>query len=73
MKLSYYPHLVKEWHPTKNGELRPENFTHGSNEKVWWQCPKGEYHEWKATIHDRSKGGCPFCSGRKTLNYDLFR
>ncbi len=24
MKLSSYPHLVKEWHPTKNGELTPD-------------------------------------------------
>ena len=73
MKLSSYPHLVKEWHPTKNKDLKPEDFTPRSGKKVWWQCPKGEYHEWKATIHDRSKGGCPFCSGRKTLNYDLFK
>ena len=33
--LSSYPHLVKEWHPTKNGELTPNDFTHGSGKKVW--------------------------------------
>jgi len=33
MKLSSYPHLVKEWHPTKNGELTPNDFTHGSDKK----------------------------------------
>jgi hypothetical protein len=66
MKLSSYPHLVKEWHPTKNGELRPENFTHGSNKKVWWKCPKDDDHEWEACISDRSRGsGCPFCDGKK--------
>ena len=41
MKLSTYPHLVKEWHPTKNGEFNPKDFTHGSHTKVWWKCPKG--------------------------------
>ena len=58
--------LVSEWHPTKNGDLKPENFTQWSNKKVWWQCSKGEDHEWQANISNRSKGkGCPFCAGRK--------
>ena len=48
MKLTSYPHLVKEWHPTRNGELTPDDFTHGSRKKVWWLCPKG--HSYKATI-----------------------
>ena len=33
MNLSSIPHLVKEWHPTKNGELTPNNLTHGSNKR----------------------------------------
>ena len=58
--------LVSEWHPTKNGVLKPENFTQWSNKKVWWQCSKGDDHEWQANISNRSKGkGCPFCAGRK--------
>ena len=48
MKLTSYPHLVKGWHPTRNGELTPDDFTHGSRKKVWWLCPKG--HSYKATI-----------------------
>ena len=44
--LSSYPHLVKEWHPTKNGDLNPEELTHGSNKKVWWQCLRNKEHEW---------------------------
>jgi hypothetical protein len=70
------PKLASEWHPTKNKDLKPEELTPRSGKKVWWQCPKSEAHEWKGIIHDRSKrgkGGCPFCSGRKTLNYDLFK
>ena len=66
MKLSSYPHLVKEWHPTKNGELTPNDFTYGSNKKVWWLCSKN--HSYKRAIKDRTgrnKYGCSFCSGRK--------
>jgi len=65
-QLSDYPNLIKEFHSTKNGNLKPEEFTHGSNQKVWWKCPKGEDHEWVSTINNRSNGdNCPFCSGRK--------
>jgi len=62
--------IAKQWHPDKNGTLKPENFTHGSNNKVWWlcpnKCPEGCLHEWEASISHRcqktGKGGCPFCS-----------
>ena len=50
--LSEYPELLREWHPTKNGELKPEDFTHGSGEKVWWLCPKG--HDYDAVIGSRT-------------------
>ena len=42
--LSSYPELVKEWHPTKNGDLTPRDVTHGSKKKVWWLCQN--IHEW---------------------------
>lgn len=62
----YYPELVKEWHPTKNGELTPHQVTHGSKKKVWWLCREDQEHEWEATIRSRCNGtGCPFCSGLK--------
>lgn len=35
-----FPELIKEWHPTKNGNLWPEHFTYGSSQKVWWMCIK---------------------------------
>lgn len=61
-----HPHLIKEWHPTKNGELTPHDVTQSSGKKVWWQCEKG--HEWEATIVKRTDGrGCPYCSNRKVL------
>ncbi len=30
----------KYWHPNKNGSLKPEDFTQGSNQLVFFSCPK---------------------------------
>ena len=63
--LTSFPKLIAEWHPTKNGELNPQGFTHGSNTVVWWKCPLAFDHEWDAPIYSRVAGnGCPFCSGK---------
>ncbi|MBQ9977770.1 MAG: hypothetical protein IJP21_04195 [Clostridia bacterium] len=60
------PILAKEWNYEKNGELKPENFSANSTEKVWWKCEKK--HEWQATINNRNNGrGCPYCSSKKIL------
>ena len=57
------PGLANEWHPEKNGELRPAGTWPNSNQKIWWQCSKG--HEWPATVASRATGsGCPYCYGR---------
>ena len=57
------PALAKEWHPTKNGDLSPQEVTAYSNKKVWWQCAKG--HEWSAFVHNRSNGKCcPYCNSQ---------
>ena len=63
--LSEYPKLIKEWHPTKNGDSRPEEFTHGSGKKVWWLCPKG--HSYDSIISSRTvkKSNCPYCSNKR--------
>ena len=69
------PELAKQWHPTKNGTLKPENVIPGCKKKVWWVCKNG--HEWQAAVYCRSRIGrgrnhgsnCPFCSGKKT-NHD---
>lgn len=57
------PDLAKEWHPEKNGNLRPEDVRPKSNKKIWWRCSKG--HEWHVPVSSRADGsGCPYCSGR---------
>lgn len=56
-----HPDLAKEWHPTKNGALKPTDVVAGSAKKVWWKCPKG--HEYQAKICARSvlHNGCAKC------------
>jgi uncharacterized protein YndB with AHSA1/START domain len=56
------PEITKQWHPTKNGSLTPEQVAAGSAKKAWWKCPNGPDHEWQASIESRVRGkGCPFC------------
>lgn len=55
------PKLAAEWHPTRNGSLRPADVKAGSNKKVWWKCSEG--HEWQAEIKGRNWGNsCPVCA-----------
>lgn len=62
--------LASEWHPTKNGDLKPNMLTCGSNKKVWWlysyDDPNTGKHfdfEWPAKIYNRNRGdNCPFLS-----------
>lgn len=62
------PELVTEWHPTKNEDLKPENFLAKSNTKIWWVCKKDNTHIWKSAIYSRtSGGGCPYCNSGWTL------
>jgi len=62
------PDLAVEWHPIKNGDLTPFNFTLHSKKNVWWKCDKADDHEWKAKIGDRQKGNCPMCAGQKAVS-----
>ena len=62
------PKLASEWNYEKNGDLNPEDFTAGSNIKVWWKCEKG--HEWQAIINNRNKGvGCPICNSERRTSF----
>lgn len=64
--LKHNPSLAREWHPSKNGDLKPEMISPFSMRRVWWQCLKHEHHEWEDTPNVRSRGnGCPFCSHRR--------
>lgn len=61
------PELIKEWHPTKNGNLTPYDVTIGCNKYAWWKC-KDCGHEWNTIISNRSgkiNSGCPECNKSK--------
>lgn len=52
-----HPEIAKEWHPTKNGLLKPTDITKGlCSNKIWWLCSKDNTHEWYG------KAGCPYCT-----------
>jgi len=66
-----HPNLIKEWHPSLNGDLRPEHVSYGSGKRIWWQCKKDSRHVWDAIISNRARlgRGCPFCV-RKRVTKD---
>lgn len=69
--------LAKQWHPTKNGNLKPTDVTVGSGKKVWWFLSYNDYRtdfcynfEWQAFINNRNKGaGCPYLTIYKGEEY----
>jgi hypothetical protein len=65
-----HPEIAKQWHPTKNGHLSPNDVTIGSGKLVWWKCLKGDDHEWENSPNSRYNKKekriikCSVCSGR---------
>lgn len=63
-----HPQFVTQWHPVKNADTTPQEFTAGSNKKVWWFGECG--HEFIASIAEKIRSGdkgCPYCSGKSVL------
>ena len=67
-----YPEVAKEWHPTKNGDVTPDQVVYGSNQSYWWlksyDDPETRKHfdfEWKAPVVNRTvrQNGCPYLAG----------
>ena len=59
-----HPRLAAQWHPTKNGDLKPDMVTVGSRKRIWWLCENG--HEWETHLYHRASGaGCARCSQSK--------
>ncbi|KKL86364.1 hypothetical protein LCGC14_1945450, partial [marine sediment metagenome] len=58
-----FPEIAKEWHPTLNNILGPEDVTPGMDKEAFWQCQKNKNHVWKTLVSKRvcSGNGCPFC------------
>lgn len=58
------PAIAKQWHPSKNDPLSPQDISAKSTQKVWWLCAEG--HEWESSIIGRRGAGltdasCPVC------------
>lgn len=73
-----YPDVAAQWDYVKNDDLKPEQFSIGSNKKFWWKCEYG--HSWEAVLYSRKSCGCPVCAGKiitagvndlQTINPDL--
>ena len=60
------PVFCEEWHPTKNGDLTPNDVTPGSGQVVWWTCKKG--HDYAARVFVIKKTGITPLSNR-AINY----
>jgi len=63
-----FPEIAKTWHPTLNGELKPENVRYGSKKEVYWICLANPKHVFLQGISKRTSYGkatCKICSGRK--------
>lgn len=37
------PEIASLWHPTRNGDLTPNDVTAGAETKVWWLCREGTH------------------------------
>jgi hypothetical protein len=64
-----FPEVAMLWHPTKNGDLTPDQVVAGASGRYWWMCPKGPDHAWPAELLNRhphgDSNGCPFCNGKR--------
>ncbi len=61
-----FPSLARQWHPDRNGSLRPDAVAAGTGRRVWWKCPRAHDHEWETAVSTRTRAGagCPFCAGK---------
>lgn len=62
-----HPEIAKQWHPTKNGNLKPTDVVAGSGIKVWWLGECG--HEWEVRVISRVRfgSGCPTCAQQQNI------
>jgi protein-arginine kinase activator protein McsA len=54
------PEIANQWHPTKNGNIRPDEVGAYAREEYWWLCENG--HEWKKSPNSRRSEKCKYCN-----------
>ena len=57
------PDLLKEWDWERNKKMTSGSVSIGSNRVVWWRCPEGSEHVWRASVKSRTQKNnkCPVC------------
>jgi hypothetical protein len=61
--LADFPELLKQWHPTKNGNIESREIKAGSGKRYWWLCNKKEDHEWKTKVGPPEDKVMPYAAG----------
>ena len=56
-----FPEIAKEWHPTLNGKLRPENFLPQSSYNAFWICKNGHVYQSRIQSRTKYKTKCKIC------------
>jgi hypothetical protein len=60
-----FPDIALQWHPTKNGDIKPNHISANAHDKYWWFCgekePCGCVHEYEMPVSEKIRNGCPFC------------
>ena len=64
-----HPEIATDWDYEKNGNLRPEQFTYGSHQKVYWICRYcATPHSFSMAIQKRCSGqDCPAKGNRRAI------
>lgn len=66
-----HPEIVLQWDYEANGEKKPEEYTAGTNKKVYWigRCGHSFLNSISEKIRSAEKGadGCPYCAGKQIL------
>jgi hypothetical protein len=72
---SVAPSIAREWHPTKNGALKPEHVVAQSHRKAWWKCRADPSHIWRASVANRwwLDASCPFCTNQRVSSKTSLR
>ena len=63
---SQNPGIAEQWHPIRNRNHKPSEYTQFSHFEAVWICDKG--HEYQMPIYRRSRGcGCSVCDGKTVI------
>ncbi|XWO28391.1 hypothetical protein C5142_08770 [Rhodococcus sp. BGS-1C] len=56
------PKVAAQWHPTRNGDVKPNGINAGTSDNYWWLCESCQ-HEWRARPTNRTRQAylCPRC------------